>query len=79
MNADRTSLLELDIDSRIAFIWEAVDVAAKKGNLNDLDVIAGLIRAAYGQGYTDALREPRGKLQLDNGYPVPKTIDESAK
>ena len=35
---------------------------------------AGELRAAYGQGYTDALRETqRGQLCLDLGYAVPDT------
>jgi hypothetical protein len=78
LNTDIKSLVELDIDERITYLWEAVDIAVKKGNLTDLDIIGGLLRAAYGQGYVDALKEPRGKLQRDNGFQVPP-VDESHK
>jgi hypothetical protein len=40
----------------------------------DAELLGWLLRAAYGQGYTDALRETtRGQLCLDLGYAVPDT------
>lgn len=69
------TLMELDIDSRITYIWETIDVAAKNGNLCNLEFIASIVRAAYGQGYVDALKEPYGKLQRDHGFNVPPPLD----
>ncbi len=38
----------------------------------DAELLGWFLRAAYGQGYTDALRETRrGQLCLDLGYRVP--------
>jgi hypothetical protein len=38
----------------------------------DAELLGWFLRAAYGQGYTDALRESRrGQLCLDLGYTVP--------
>jgi hypothetical protein len=38
----------------------------------DPELLGWFLRAAYGQGYTDALRETRrGQLCLDLGYRVP--------
>ena len=40
----------------------------------DHELLGWFLRAAYGQGYTDALRESkRGQLCLDLGYAVPDT------
>lgn len=64
----RVELLELDVDIRIADIWQAADGI---GEWN-LEVVAAFIRAAYGRGYSDALLEPRrGLLCVDHGYRVP--------
>ncbi|MBW3592914.1 MAG: hypothetical protein KY396_04395 [Actinobacteria bacterium] len=64
----RIELLELDIDVRLADLWgEACEV----GDWN-LDVVAAFIRAAYGQGYCDALTEDQpGRLCRDHGYKIP--------
>jgi hypothetical protein len=46
-------LLELDIDIRIADLWaELEDVDGCS-----VEVVAALMRAAYGKGYSDALTE----------------------
>jgi len=55
---------------RLADLWaEIFDL----GNQPiDHELLGWLLRAAYGQGYTDALRETqRGQLCLDLGYRVP--------
>jgi hypothetical protein len=64
----RIELLELDIDVRITDLWaEAVEVDDWS-----LDVVAALMRAAYGKGYCDALTEEEpGSLCRDHGYVVP--------
>jgi len=65
----RIELLELDIDLRLADLWgEAVAVEEWS-----LDVVAALMRAAYGKGYCDALTEADpGSLCRDHGYVVPR-------
>lgn len=75
---EQQARLEIDIDSRILYLWQSIDLAVENGNLGELEIIGGLLRAAYGQGYVDALKEPRGKLQRDNGYTIPNPIDEPA-
>ena len=64
----RIELLELDIDLRLTDLWvEASDL----DNWN-LEVVAALMRAAYGKGYCDALTEDEpGSLCRDHGYVVP--------
>jgi hypothetical protein len=64
----RIELLELDIDLRLADLWsEALAVEDWS-----LDVVAALMRAAYGKGYCDALTEDLpGSLCRDHGYVVP--------
>lgn len=68
--------LELDIDIRLRWLWEAMEECFKSGKL-DLEAISVFVRAAYGQGYVDSQKEEWGKLQRDNGYHVPERIDES--
>jgi hypothetical protein len=60
--------LALDIDIRLRNLWrETTDVDEW-----DLKTVAAFIRAAYGQGYIDALKEDtqgqRAKLCTDHGY-----------
>jgi hypothetical protein len=66
-------LLELDIDLRIADLWaELVDV-----DDCSVEVVAALMRAAYGKGYSDALTEAEpGTLCRDHSQVVP--LRESA-
>jgi len=69
--ADRRDTLATTIDLRLADIWADVFEARLEGI--DLELLGWLLRAAYGQGYTDALRETRrGQLCLDLGYAVPE-------
>lgn len=64
----RIDLLELDIDLRLTDLW----VEATEVDEWSLDVVAALMRAAYGKGYCDALTEDeRGSLCRDHGYIVP--------
>ena len=57
-------LLELDIDLRIADLWaEIIEVDEWS-----VDVVVALMRAAYGNGYCDALTEEEpGMLCRDHG------------
>ncbi len=56
-------LLELDIDLRMAALWADV---LEVDEWTD-DVVLALMRAAYGQGYADALNEERpGALCRDH-------------
>lgn len=65
----RFELLELDIDARLHDLW---GMAAETPAWN-LEHAARFMRAAYGQGYLDALREDRrGELCLQHGYAVPE-------
>ena len=60
--------LELDIDLRLADLW-AEALAVDEWSI---DVVAALMRAAYGKGYCDALTEDDpGALCRDHGYVVP--------
>jgi hypothetical protein len=61
-------LLELDIDLRIADLWaELVEV-----DDCSVEVVAALMRAAYGKGYSDALTEAEpGTLCRDHSQVVP--------
>ena len=64
----RIDLLELDIDLRVTDLWaEAAEIDEWS-----LDVVAALMRAAYGKGYCDALTEAEpGSLCRDHGYVIP--------
>ena len=62
--------LAMAIDLRLADLWaELFEIDPDR---LDADLLGWFLRAAYGQGYTDALRETnRGQLCLDLGYAVP--------
>ena len=65
----RIDLLELDIDLRLTDLWR------EAGTIDEwsLEVVAALMRAAYGKGYCDALTEESpGSLCADHGYRVPE-------
>ncbi len=64
----RLDLLELDIDLRLADLWrEAAEISEW-----NLEVVAAIMRAAYGKGYCDALTEDSpGALCEEHGYRVP--------
>jgi hypothetical protein len=62
-------LLHLDIDLRIG-----VDGWTQVWGIDDWDdeLLAAILRFAYGRGYLEALTEPeRGKLCRDHGLAVP--------
>jgi hypothetical protein len=67
---ERRTTLASTIDLRLADIWsELFEVPPEKW---DVELIGWFLRAAYGQGYCDALREPdAGELCRELGYPVP--------
>jgi hypothetical protein len=65
----RIEILELDIDVRLADLWEELSHTEDFS----LEVTAAFMRAAYGAGYRDALVEPvLGSLCLEHGYDVPR-------
>jgi hypothetical protein len=69
MESNRDNLA-MTIDLRLADLWAEV-FEVEHGKL-DVELLGWFLRAAYGQGYTDALRESRrGQLCLDLGYTVP--------
>jgi hypothetical protein len=66
----RIELLELDIDLRLSDLW------CEAGEVDEwsIEVVAALMRAAYGKGYCDALTEESpGSLCRDHGYVVPNS------
>jgi len=72
MITGRKENLAMAIDLRLADLWtELFELEPEK---LDTELLGWFLRAAYGQGYTDALRETRrGQLCLDLGYAVPDT------
>jgi hypothetical protein len=68
---DRTTTLASTIDLRLADIWsELFEVPAERW---DVELIGWFLRAAYGQGYCDALKEPdAGSLCRELGYRLPR-------
>lgn len=68
----RLELLEADIDIRLQPLWD--DLADM--NQWNLGAVLAFMRAAYGKGYIDALREDmageRGRLCRDFGYRFPQ-------
>jgi hypothetical protein len=68
--SDRRTGLATALDARLAEIW--TELFAIPQDRWDADLIGWFLRAAYGQGYCDALREPEsGSLCRELGYPVP--------
>lgn len=64
----QTDQLEIDLDTRIADLWQAMGEIEEWNE----DAIGSFMRAAYGRGYCDALKEVKeGKpeqLLIENGY-----------
>jgi hypothetical protein len=70
--ADRRDKLATAIDLRLADLW--AEVFEVKPDTIDPELLGWFLRAAYGQGYTDALRESRrGELCLELGYVIPES------
>jgi hypothetical protein len=78
VSADRQGL-EIDVDTRLAELWALVWEPGTRiaGALEDdavRDTFGHAIRAAYCQGYTDAIREVRdgrpGELARTHGYTI---------
>jgi hypothetical protein len=65
---DRIKKLELDIDCRLVDLWAMADEVPEWS----LELTVAYMRAAYGQGYMDSLREDvRGRLCKEHGYRLP--------
>ena len=72
MANERKDTLAMAIDVRLAELW--AELFELRPEHLDMELLGWFLRAAYGQGYTDALRETRrGQLCLDLGYAVPDT------
>lgn len=73
MTVERIDLLELDIDTRLADLWQCLwEDWPKIANDPDLrSAMAVFMRAAYGRGYIDSMKD-KGKLCTTHGYGVPK-------
>ena len=72
MANERKDTLAMAIDVRLAELW--AELFELRPEHLDVELLGWFPRAAYGQGYTDALRETqRGQLCLDLGYAVPDT------
>jgi hypothetical protein len=70
MMDERKCELAMAIDLRLADLW--AEIFEVEPSRLDQELLGWFLRAAYGQGYTDALRETRrGQLCLDLGYRVP--------
>ena len=72
---EQAERLRQDVDLRLAGVYGECAFEAITGFWSTEFVMA-LLRAAYGKGYVDAHKEPRGKLMRDNGYRIPEQ-DES--
>lgn len=78
---DRQGPLKVDIDTRLTELWLTIlDPGSPIGRAISSDeelrdALGDALRCAYGQGYTDALREEkagrRGELPSTHGYRVP--------
>lgn len=68
--------LAADIDLRLMWLWQTISATLESDEVVTLAEIASWVRVAYGQGYVDALSEPRGKLCIDHGYRIPTPVDE---
>jgi hypothetical protein len=67
---ERKHELAMAIDLRLTDLW--AEIFEVEPSRLDPELLGWFLRAAYGQGYTDALRESRrGQLCLDLGYRVP--------
>ncbi len=74
MTTTRLDLLELDIDCRLSDLWQTLwrdfDYLSRAASDQTRQEFAVFMRAAYGKGYMDALKD-RGELCRDHGYTVP--------
>jgi hypothetical protein len=78
MTSERKDTLAMAIDLRLTDLW--AEVFELDPSKIDLELLGWFLRAAYGQGYTDALRETqRGQLCLDLGYAVPDATTEHGR
>lgn len=68
----RIDRLCLDIDLRLREQWH-IAFEVDDQALIDMEMVGALMRSAYVQGYTDALREAvEGQLHREHGYRVPE-------
>lgn len=77
MTPNNYDSLSVDIDLRLRWLWDTVLEILDANDGLTLEQVGAFIRAAYGQGWSDALNDPHGKLAADNGFRVPPKIDKS--
>ncbi len=72
MTVQRIDLLELDIDTRMHDLWACLwdDFPNIASDPQILIEVTTFMRAAYGKGYMDALKD-RGELCTTHGYRLP--------
>ncbi len=72
MSPTNAETLSLDIDLRVSELWRHIEELVSE---EQYEPVMALIRAAYGIGYVDALREvdegARGRLCLEHGFAAP--------
>lgn len=73
----KVDLLELDIDCRLGELWK--QLAVYEGRSMKLADVSAFMRAAYGVGYCDALKEAEpGAMYSDHGLRVPQRGGKTA-
>ena len=70
-NHGQIERLREDVDLRLQEVYAECVFEAITGEWST-ELVTTLLRAAYGKGYVDAHKEPRGKLMRDNGYRIPE-------
>jgi hypothetical protein len=72
MTIKRIDRLELDIDTRIGELWAVMweDFPDLVDDAETRKTVAVFMRAAYGRGYMDALKD-KGELCREHGYRLP--------
>lgn len=77
---EKIARLEIDLDTRLTGLWFDLCEQDKRPEGLNLEFVAALMRAAYGKGYMDCLKEPTpGDLCRAHGYRVPRTTAEVEK
>lgn len=69
VQVDRLTVLECDIDTRLAALWQEAFAVEDW----TLETVGAFLRAAFGAGYVEAMSEPvPGQFVRMHGYRVPK-------
>lgn len=72
---EKIARLEIDLDTRLTGLWLDLCEQDKRPEGLTIDFVAALMRAAYGKGYMDCLKEPvPGEVCRTHGYRVPRPV-----